>query len=61
MEPADATFSWSVFSTFSARAALGLLRGNATSERLARTMGETIAVGASCAAVAYLVGWIVGG
>jgi VIT1/CCC1 family predicted Fe2+/Mn2+ transporter len=61
MEPSDATFYWSVFSTFSALAALGLLRWNATSERLARTMGETIAVGASCAAVAYLVGWIVGG
>ena len=61
MEPSDATFYWSVFSTFSALAALGLLRWNATSERLARTMGETIAVGASCAAVAYFVGWIVGG
>lgn len=60
-EPSEATFAWSIFTTFSALCALGLLRWNATSERLVRTIGETVAVGATCAAVAFFVGWLVGG
>lgn len=60
-EASDRTFVQSVMATFAALVALGLLRWNATSERLARTVGETVLLGAICAAVAFLVGWIVGG
>jgi VIT1/CCC1 family predicted Fe2+/Mn2+ transporter len=60
-DPSQQTFVLSVIATFSALTALGLLRWHATAERLLRTVGETVALGASCAAVAYLVGWLVGG
>ncbi len=59
--PTPETFVWSVLSTFGALAALGLLRWNATGERLLRCLLETLAVGATCALVAYGVGWLVGG
>lgn len=55
------TFVLSVSATFSALAALGLLRWNATGERLLRTLGETVVLGAICALVAYSVGFLVGG
>ena len=55
------TFRLSLAATGAALVALGLLRWNATNERLGRCVGETVAVGAVCAAVAYAVGWIVGG
>ncbi len=61
LDPTDTTFRLSVLATAGALAALGLLRWNATGERLVRTVGETMLVGGTCAAVAYLVGWIVGG
>ncbi|WP_377505594.1 VIT1/CCC1 transporter family protein [Octadecabacter sp. R77987] len=61
LPPTDTTFWISVGATLSALAALGLLRWSATGERLARTMGETMLVGIICAAVAYGVGWLVGG
>ncbi|GGE25051.1 membrane protein [Primorskyibacter flagellatus] len=60
-DPSQQTFVLSVIATFSALTALGLLRWHATAERMLRTVGETVALGASCAAVAYLVGWLVGG
>lgn len=56
-----ATFYLSVAATLTALIALGLLRWNATAERLLRTVSETVAVGTVCALVAFAVGWIVGG
>lgn len=61
LDPTRSTFQLSVLATFLALVGLGLLRWNATSERLWRTVTETVAVGATCALVAYAVGWIVGG
>ena len=60
-EPTDRTFVMSLATTFSALVALGLLRWNATGEKLLRSVGETVLVGTVCALVAYAVGWIVGG
>ena len=60
-EPSERTFILSVAATFSALAALGLLRWSATTEKLLRTVSETVMLGVVCAAVAYLVGWLVGG
>lgn len=54
-------FLLSVVSTFAALVALGLLRWSATGERIVRTVGETVLVGSVCAAVAFFVGWVVGG
>lgn len=62
MLPPDATaFRLSLAGSGLALVALGLLRWNATGERALRCVTETVAVGATCAAVAYVVGWIVGG
>ncbi|MGG7644645.1 VIT1/CCC1 transporter family protein [Rhodovulum sp. YNF3179] len=61
MEPTGATFRLSVAATFLALVALGLLRWNATGERLRRCVGETVLVGGTCAVVAFAVGMIVGG
>lgn len=61
MEASDRTFVLSVLATFGALMALGLLRWRATHEGLVRSTGETVLVGAVCAGVAYLVGWLVGG
>jgi VIT1/CCC1 family predicted Fe2+/Mn2+ transporter len=55
------TFWLSVAATFVALAALGLLRWRATEEGLVRCLAETIAVGSTCAAVAFAVGALVGG
>ena len=60
-EPTDGTFALSLATTLIALVALGLLRWNATGEKLIRTVGETVLVGATCAAVAFFVGWLVGG
>ncbi|MFD1158575.1 VIT1/CCC1 transporter family protein [Roseovarius aestuarii] len=60
-EPVDDTFALSLAATFTALVALGLLRWNATGEKPIRAVGETVLVGTVCAAVAYFVGWIVGG
>ncbi|MDU8929706.1 VIT1/CCC1 transporter family protein [Alisedimentitalea sp. MJ-SS2] len=60
--PADNTaFRLSLAASFAALVALGLLRWNATGERLARCVLETVAVGTICGVVAFGVGWIVGG
>jgi VIT1/CCC1 family predicted Fe2+/Mn2+ transporter len=61
MEATQQAFTLSVASTFGALLSLGLLRWNATSEKLWRTLTETVGLGAVCAAVAFFVGWIVGG
>lgn len=61
MDPTRTTFHVSVLATVAALTALGLLRWNATGEGLARSILETVAVGAVCAVVAYYVGWLVGG
>ncbi|MDF1857132.1 VIT1/CCC1 transporter family protein [Pseudooceanicola sp.] len=61
MDPTETTFRWSLFATFAALTALGLLRGNATEEKVLRAVGETVLVGAVCAGVAFFVGWVVGG
>ncbi|PRY90076.1 VIT1/CCC1 family predicted Fe2+/Mn2+ transporter [Donghicola tyrosinivorans] len=60
LPPDFQTFVLSLISTFGALIALGLLRWHATSERLVRSVGETVLVGATCAAVAYGVGFLVG-
>lgn len=41
--------------------ALGVLRWVATGDRLKNAVLETVGVGTLCAAVAYFVGWLVGG
>lgn len=62
MLPPDArSFALSVGATGLALVALGLLRWSATGERPVRAVAETVAVGATCALVAYVVGRMVGG
>ena len=61
MEPNDLAFRLSVLGTASALFALGILRWAATREAMLRCVAETMAVGGTCALVAYLVGWIIGG
>ena len=61
LEATERTFQLSVMTTAMALVMLGLLRWNATGERIFRCVGETVLVGTICAVVAFLVGWIVGG
>ncbi|MDM8167778.1 VIT1/CCC1 transporter family protein [Roseovarius sp.] len=61
LPPDDRTFLLSVIATALALVSLGLLRWNATGERLFRSVGETVLVGAICALVAFGVGWLVAG
>ena len=57
MLPADTTtFNLSVIATFLALALLGLLRWRVTNETMLRCVGETVAVGGTCAIIAYGVG-----
>jgi VIT1/CCC1 family predicted Fe2+/Mn2+ transporter len=56
-----AALGWSAAATLAALVGLGLLRWRATEERLARCVTETVAVGGTCAAVAFAVGALVGG
>lgn len=51
----------SALATLIALTTLGLLRWLATGERLKVSVLETVGVGSLCAAVAYAVGWMVGG
>jgi len=60
-DPTERTFLLSVATTGFALVSLGLLRWNATGERLIRCVGETVLVGTVCAFVAFGVGWAVGG
>ncbi len=55
--PAPETFRVSLAATFAALLALGLLRWRVTAQGLRRSVGETVLVGGTCAAVAYAVGW----
>jgi len=55
------SFQLSCVATVAALLALGLLRWRATGLDLVRSAGETLAVGGTCALVAYTVGWLVGG
>ncbi len=57
-EPDKTTFYLSVFATFSALVALGLLRWKATNETVFRCVGETVMVGGICAVVAFGVGLV---
>ena len=50
------TFAWSFASAAVALVALGLLRWRVTTQTLLRSVGETVLVGGTCAAVAYAVG-----
>lgn len=59
--PSAAVFRVSAGATLGALVLLGLTRWRATGERFGQAMGETLAVGLSCAGVAYLVGRIIGG
>ena len=60
--PADAlALRLSLAGTGLALLALGILRWRATGEGALRCIGETVAVGAVCAAVAFGVGWLVAG
>ncbi len=60
-EPDAVSFWLSVAATAGALVSLGALRWYATGERAVRCVTETVAVGAVCAIVAFLVGWVVGG
>lgn len=60
-QPRPETFIQSVIATGLALLALGILRGAVTGERMARCIGETLLIGGTCALVAYIVGWVVGG
>lgn len=60
-DPDPSTFQLSVAATLGALVLLGLLRWNATGDRLMRAVAETVAVGATCAAVAFVVGLLVAG
>jgi len=59
LAPTQTTFYLSVAATGLALVGLGLLRWNATGERIFRSVGETVAVGSVCALVAYIVGLLV--
>lgn len=60
-DPTDRTFTMSLVASFLALIALGLLRWNATNERMFRCVSETVLVGAVCGVVAFAVGAIVSG
>jgi vacuolar iron transporter family protein len=60
LDPVKSTFNLSLFATFAALTALGLLRWKVTSETMLRCVGETVIVGGTCAVVAYIVGLIIG-
>ena len=61
LEPVSSTFAISVWATFGALVALGLLRWRVTTETVTRCVGETVLVGGTCAAVAFAVGLMVAG
>jgi len=59
--PTPETFVYSVTATALALFALGVLRGVVTGDRMLRGISETLLIGGTCALVAYIVGWLVGG
>lgn len=56
LDPLPSTFTVSVWATFGALVALGLIRWRVTNETVARCVGETVLVGGICAVVAFAVG-----
>lgn len=60
-DPTPAVFIQSVVATFFALLALGVLRVAVTGEQPIRSIAETLLIGGTCALVAYVVGWAVGG
>lgn len=60
-EADDLSLSLSVAATLTALTGLGILRWTATGDKPSAAILETVGVGSACAAVAYLVGWLVGG
>lgn len=60
-EPDQTAFQLSVGATFGALVLLGLLRWKVTTRTVLRAVGETVAIGGTCAVVAYTVGVLVGG
>ena len=61
LDPTETAFRLSVLGTAAALFALGILRWIATREAMVRCVAETMAVGGTCALVAYIVGWVIGG
>lgn len=62
LRPADGlSLGLSACAALSSLIALGLLRWLATQDRPSVAIMETVGIGTLCAAVAYLVGWLVGG
>ena len=59
--PLDQAFTMSVFATALALSLLGIVRWFVTRENFIRCVFETLAVGGTCAFVAYGVGWVLGG
>ena len=57
----ELSFRLSLSTTLLALTLLGVLRGWATQESYRRAVTETLGVGSACAAVAFFVGWLVGG
>ncbi len=55
-EPIISTFYLSIFATFTALTALGLLRYIVVRQNIVRCVGETVFVGSVCASVAFAVG-----
>lgn len=60
-DPTQAVFIQSVVATALALLALGVLRVLVTGEQPMRSILETLLIGGTCALVAYIVGWLVGG
>lgn len=56
LDPLPSTFTVSVWATFGALVALGLIRWRVTNETVVRCVGETVLVGGICAVVAFAVG-----
>lgn len=62
LRPADAlSLGLSALAALTALGALGFLRWLATKDRPSVAILETVGIGTLCAAVAFLVGWLVGG
>ena len=56
LDAGETTFALSCATSFLALCALGTLRWRVSTESLARCLGETLAVGGTCAVVAFAVG-----
>jgi VIT1/CCC1 family predicted Fe2+/Mn2+ transporter len=59
--PSQTVFVWSVAATAISLFGLGVLRWIAIGVGLMRCITETLFVGGTCAVIAYIVGWAIGG